>query len=115
MADGSFVSLNAHLLEGLYWRFHLVLDSTASPSAAARSSQNLTLFCSSSLPPQADATVVPPPTQTAAEEAKLAAPSGEEKAEPTVEELAGRLDIHAGEGIFSRGEGGPSGYGGWVR
>jgi hypothetical protein len=70
------------------------------PSAVTRSSRNLTLFCSSSWPPWADATVAPPPTQAAAEEAKPAAPGGEEKVEPTVEELAGRLDICARDGIF---------------
>ncbi|CAL5033971.1 unnamed protein product [Urochloa decumbens] len=61
--------------------------------AAARSSRNLALFCSSSPPPQTEAAVAP---LAPVEEAKPAAPSGEEKAEPTVEELAGLLDIRVG-------------------
>jgi tRNA-binding EMAP/Myf-like protein len=72
------------------------LASPPSPSAAARSSRKLALFCSSSSPPPVDAAVEPPPTQDAAEETKPAAPGGEEKAEPTVEELAGLLDIRVG-------------------
>ncbi|KAG2571103.1 tyrosine--tRNA ligase, cytoplasmic-like [Panicum virgatum] len=66
------------------------------PSAAARSSRNLALFCSSSTPSPTDAAVAPPPPQAAAEEAKPSAPGGDEKAEPTVEELAGLLDIRVG-------------------
>ncbi|CAN6270687.1 unnamed protein product [Urochloa humidicola] len=68
------------------------------PAAAARSSRNLALFCASSSPSPTDAAVA----QQAAveEEAKPApapAPAGEEKVEPTVEELAGLLDIRVGK------------------
>ncbi|RLM73274.1 multisynthetase complex auxiliary component p43 [Panicum miliaceum] len=67
-----------------------------SPSAAARSSRNLALFCSSSTPSPTEAAVAPPPPQAAVEETKPPAPGGDEKAEPTVEELAGLLDIRVG-------------------
>jgi aminoacyl tRNA synthase complex-interacting multifunctional protein 1 len=72
------------------------LAPAPSPSAAARSSRNLALFCSSSTPSQTDAGVAPPPPQAAVEETKPPAPGGDEKAEPTVEELAGLLDIRVG-------------------
>ncbi|KAF8702173.1 hypothetical protein HU200_033064 [Digitaria exilis] len=62
------------------------LAPTPSPSAAPRSSRNLALFCSSSTPAP----------QAAVEETKQPAPGGDEKTEPTVEELAGLLDIRVG-------------------
>ncbi|CAL5028327.1 unnamed protein product [Urochloa decumbens] len=62
------------------------LAPPTSPAAVARSSRNLALFCTSSPSPQTEAAVAAP----------AAASGGEEKAEPTVEELAGLLDIRVG-------------------
>ncbi|CAN6227587.1 unnamed protein product [Urochloa humidicola] len=62
------------------------------PPPAARSSRNLALFCTSSSPSPTDAAAAAAPAVV--EEAK---PGGEEKAEPTVEELAGLLDIRVGK------------------
>ncbi|WVZ84491.1 hypothetical protein U9M48_031520 [Paspalum notatum var. saurae] len=71
-----------------------------SPLSAAppRSARNLALFCypSSASPSPTEAAVAPSLPQAAAEETKPPVPSGDEKAEPTVEELAGLLDIRVG-------------------
>lgn len=70
------------------------------PSSAAppRSDRNLALFCSSSSasPLPTEVSVAPSPPQAAAEETKPPVPSVDENAGPTIEELAGLLDIRVG-------------------
>ncbi|CAD6264061.1 unnamed protein product [Miscanthus lutarioriparius] len=74
------------------------LAARPSPATAPRSGRNLALFCS--LSPTSlsltEASVAPPPSQDGVEETKPPVPGGDEKAEPTVEELVGLLDVRVG-------------------
>lgn len=74
------------------------LAARPSPATAPRSGRNLALFCS--LTPTSlsltEVSVAPPPPQDAVDETKHPVPGGDEKAEPTVEELVGLLDVRVG-------------------
>nr|ACF87412.1 unknown [Zea mays] len=74
------------------------LAAQPSPATAPRSGRNLALFCSLSptSPSLTEAAVALPPPKAAVEETKPPVPSGDEKGEPTVEELAGLLDVRVG-------------------